>query len=439
MRKLLLFFICELILHNSQAGTLEDGIALNGNLSVGYNKNVRPLKNQTQALVVDIMLYVGALQEFDEVLERFSLVTVLSLSWTDERLTWNSSDYGEISTTFFGYKEVWVPELILTNPSEKIDSFGKDWHRIRYRSDGKAAWKPGSLVHATCSVNAYYFPFDIQECFLDLFVFGYYASEVRFNANNNAVDISFMPKHGTWNVIGTSVKVGTEGGTSNVRYYFRLERRPQYLIINVIMPILFLNLLNVLVFLLPAESGERVSYSITVLLSIAVFMTIVSDTLPRTSEPMPLISYALLGSLFLSSYITVVTVLNLRLFYKKEDDDVPIWLIKVYRSLKRLGCRRGCGKQKVQDIGLKNDHVTFHHDNKTNHMISNSTVMSNKETSMHENCKDTTDPDDVQADPPSVTWQDVSGTIDYICLGVSTTVTLLSSVLFVTVSKALSK
>ena len=208
-------------------------------------------------------------------------------------------------------------------------------------------------------VNAYYFPFDIQECFLDLFVFGYYASEVRFSASSNAVDVSFMPKHGTWDVIGTSMKLGTEGGISNVRYYFRLERRPQYLIINVIMPILFLNLLNVLVFLLPAESGERVSYSITVLLSIAVFMTIVSDTLPRISEPMPLISYALLGSLFLSSFITVVTVLNLRLFYKKEDDRVPIWLVKVYHRLERLKCRRGCKKHKFMTLVLRTITVHF--------------------------------------------------------------------------------
>ena len=59
------------------------------------------------------------------------------------------------------------------------------------------------------------------------------------------------------------------------------------------------------------------SYSLTVLLSIAVFMTIVGDTLPRTSEPTPLISYLLLVSFVISSLvsfvisslITVITVL----------------------------------------------------------------------------------------------------------------------------------
>ena len=89
------------------------------------------------------------------------------------------------------------------------------------------------------------------------------------------------------------------------------------------LPILFLCILNVLVFFLPLESGERVSYAITVLLSIAVFMTIVSDTLPKTSEPLPLISYLLMISLIISSIIAVITIFNLRLFHKKSDTVVP--------------------------------------------------------------------------------------------------------------------
>ena len=90
---------------------------------------------------------------------------------------------------------------------------------------------------------------------------------------------------------GTHVEV-TLNQAINARYIFNSkESHSMYVIINIILPILFLNQLNVLVFMLPAESGERVSYSLTVLLSIAVFMTIVGDTLPRTSEPTPLISY----------------------------------------------------------------------------------------------------------------------------------------------------
>ena len=365
-------------------------------------------------------------------------MTALFLKWTDEKLTWNASDYGGINTTFFGYKEVWVPEIILTNPSEKIDSFGKEWQRVRYNNDGKALWKPGTLVEATCSVNAYYFPFDVQECYLELFVWGYYASEVTFNENSNTIDTSLMPKHGTWNIIGTSVETNTVADSSIVRYYFRLQRKPQYLIINVILPILFLNLLNALVFVLPAESGERVSYSITVLLSIAVFMTIVSDILPRTSEPVPLISYCLLCALICSSLITVITVLNLRLFNKKEDDHLPDWLVKIYHGLERSCCKRRCGKRKVRDTGVKGDRVSFYNDKEDNHTIPRKTQMSIDNTGMHESRQQSFGVIEELFDSHQATWQDISRMIDFICLWMCAVVTVFSFCLFMIISKVSS-
>ena len=42
-------------------------------------------------------------------------------------------------------------------------------------------------------------------------------------------------------------------------------------------------------FILPPESGEKVSMEITVLLSVAVFMLMVSETMPPNSETFPYI------------------------------------------------------------------------------------------------------------------------------------------------------
>ena len=63
------------------------------------------------------MLYPIALQEFDEVLEWFSIVGIIVIQWTDENLIWNPADYGGINVTNFGFKEALVPELIMINPS----------------------------------------------------------------------------------------------------------------------------------------------------------------------------------------------------------------------------------------------------------------------------------------------------------------------------------
>ena len=105
------------------------------------------------------------------------------------------------------------------------------------------------------------------------------------------------------------------------------------MIVNIVLPILFLCILNVLVFILPAESGERVSYAITVLLAIAVFMTIISDTLPKKSEPLPLISYFLIIDLIVSALTSLFTILNLRIYHKREGKAFPRWLSGMYRFL----------------------------------------------------------------------------------------------------------
>jgi hypothetical protein len=56
-----------------------------------------------------------------------------------------------------------------------------------------------------------------------------------------------------------------------VDIYLKLKRQPMFFVLNLILPVCLMSILNIFVFLLPADSGERVGYAITVLLAIAVF------------------------------------------------------------------------------------------------------------------------------------------------------------------------
>lgn len=53
-------------------------------------------------------------------------------------------------------------------------------------------------------------------------------------------------------------------------------------------------LMDIVGFYLPPNSGERVSFKITLLLGYSVFLIIVSDTLPATAVGTPLIGTAAL-------------------------------------------------------------------------------------------------------------------------------------------------
>jgi len=47
--------------------------------------------------------------------------------------------------------------------------------------------------------------------------------------------------------------------------------------------------IGILVFCLPPESGEKVSLSVTVLLAMTVYQLLIAETIPATSEVIPLI------------------------------------------------------------------------------------------------------------------------------------------------------
>ena len=50
-----------------------------------------------------------------------------------------------------------------------------------------------------------------------------------------------------------------------------------------------LQVLTLLVFCLPPESGEKIALGITVLLAFSVFMLAIAEKMPETSESIPLI------------------------------------------------------------------------------------------------------------------------------------------------------
>ena len=417
-----------------EAATVQDAKTLQVDLTNDYNKRVRPVQNQSDRVDIQVGLAVIALQEFDEVLGKFSVVGVFELFWQDENMMWDPANYNGVNNIILGYEDVWKPELILTNPSDKLDSFGKDWQLIRFHSNGWAKWYPADLIKATCFVNVHYFPFDVQECKIETYVWAYNAFEIELTSLYDTVHIGGMAEHGTWTVIGTEAKAEVDGLVYKGTFTFRLARKPQYVIVNVMLPILLLCLLNVLVFVLPSESGERVSYSVTVLLSIAVFMTIVSDTLPKTAKPLPLVSYFLMIALIISSIIACITVFNLRLLHKTSHQNVPYWLVCAYRTLSWSSCKRGCKRNEVQTVDLNenqnakieskpsNPLTVREKDNVSNRRHLQGNKMENETT-------------DLSTEGDICTWQNISEMIDYIALVVTAVVSISAFFIFLIVTK----
>ena len=113
---------------------------------------------------------------------------------------------------------------------------------------------------------------------------------------SDAIGLDVYKKHGEWDIIKTeSLKTdqifASDPGIPfpTVKFVLHLKRKPRFYMINVVAPCLLMSILALLVFYLPPDSGEKVSLGITVLLSFSVFLLLIAENVPKTSDYVPLI------------------------------------------------------------------------------------------------------------------------------------------------------
>ncbi|TGZ67371.1 hypothetical protein CRM22_004829 [Opisthorchis felineus] len=87
-----------------------------------------------------------------------------------------------------------------------------------------------------------------------------------------------------------------------------MRRRTLYYLFNIIFPCLWLTVLSLLSFWLPPDSGEKITLGITVLLAFSVFMLLIAENMPATSEFVPLIGIYLTVTMAMTSLSIVLTV-----------------------------------------------------------------------------------------------------------------------------------
>ena len=316
-----------------------------------YNRKIRPVHNQSTTTMVYLNFDLITLQELDEVNDRFSVIGIIYLYWEDQMMTWDPEKYGDLKEILTESGDFWTPHFVLVNTYEKLEKVGDDWTLIRYNPEGVASYTPGQIFAGNCQVDIFYYPWDTQTCSLTFSPFGYVNTEIAFTAIEDHVLLNYYSPNGLWDLVNTSSTVHYSGHTVVSVISFTLKRKPQFTIVNIIIPIVIMSLLNIVVFFIPTESGERISYCLTVLLSIAVFLTLVGDNLPKTSNPMAILSYYLVFILALSVCVTFSTIFSLRLYFH-DDDDVPSFLLCVVKFT-RCGCRSSRSKTR-QGIGYDN-------------------------------------------------------------------------------------
>ncbi|XP_048755488.2 neuronal acetylcholine receptor subunit alpha-6-like [Ostrea edulis] len=401
MKWLVYFSLCVIFTDLAIPANITEVNTLYTDLMSGYNKYIRPLTSTSDPMYVNVTFSLLGIKEFDEVNGKFSVNGFFMITWSDSRLAWAPLLYNNIYTIELPESKVWIPNLTLLNSYERVESLGRGIVPVTVTSTGKAFWSPGDVISSACDVDVTYYPFDTQSCSMMLTCFGFAPTAIVTQAPDTEINMAFFSEHGTWELLDKKINTFLNPGTSYISISMDMKRRPAFAVINIVLPMLFMVVLNLLVFVLPVESGERLSYSITVLLAIAVFLTLVGDNLPKTSKPTAILSYFLLADLVLSSLICVFVILGLAIYYK-DDSEKP-----VPKIIAKLCCHR-----RKRTGGIKNITVVEPYNERSTE---------DKKFSV---------PDNEDEDWEKVTWKMVSNCFDWIVFVTCLVAIIISTILY---------
>ncbi|KAJ9598722.1 hypothetical protein L9F63_010592 [Diploptera punctata] len=124
----------------------------------------------------------------------------------------------------------------------------------------------------------------------------------------------------------------------DIFFNITLRRKTLFYTVNLIVPCVGISYLSVLVFYLPADSGEKVALCISILLSQTMFFLLISEIIPSTSLALPLLGKYLLFTMILVGLSVVITIMVLNVHYRKPSTHkMAPWVRKVFiRRLPKL-------------------------------------------------------------------------------------------------------
>lgn len=306
----------------------------------GYNKELRPVERQQDAVDVFLALTLSNLISLKEVDETLLTNVWIEHTWIDYRLTWNITEFDGIDMLRLPPYMVWLPEIVLENNNDAQFQVAY-YSNVLVDSTGLCYWLPPAIFRSSCSINVNYFPFDWQNCTLKFTSLTYNAKEIKMLLKEEAdetskwtvewivIDPAGWTENGEWEVIHRPAKKNTykhipmeSNKHQDITFYLIIKRKPLFYIVNIIIPCVLISFLASLVYYLPADSGEKMTLSISVLLAQSVFLLLISQRLPETSMSVPLIVKYLMFIMVLVTVVVLNCVVVLNLHFRTPSTHV---------------------------------------------------------------------------------------------------------------------
>ncbi|XP_036862375.2 neuronal acetylcholine receptor subunit alpha-4 isoform X2 [Manis javanica] len=316
----------------------------------GYNKWSRPVANISDVVLVHFGLSIAQLIDVDEKNQMMTTNVWVKQEWHDYKLRWDPADYENVTSIRIPSELIWRPDIVLYNNADG-DFAVTHLTRAHLFHDGRVQWTPPAIYKSSCSIDVTFFPFDQQNCTMKFGSWTYDKAKIDLVSMHSRVDQLDFWESGEWLIVDA---VGTYNTRKyeccaevypDITYAFVIRRLPLFYTINLIIPCLLISCLTVLVFYLPSECGEKITLCISVLLSLTVFLLLITEIIPSTSLVIPLIGEYLLFTMIFVTLSIVITVFVLNVHHRSpRTHTMPAWVRRVFLDIvpRLLFMKRPC-------------------------------------------------------------------------------------------------
>ncbi|XP_068698594.1 acetylcholine receptor subunit alpha-1-B-like [Montipora foliosa] len=316
-----------------QDGDYEEKLA---NFVTRNSKDRRPVLSIQDKVTVVFGITLNQIVDVVERNQILKLSLFIRQKWVNPLLRWNVSENGGIQEINVDPSRLWKPDIYLYNNADEDHDGAQDKMQTKIKVDynGTNRWLAPSILKSSCKINVRYFPFDEQHCELKFGSWTYDANRVDIVTEGPSADTKTTQVNGEWDLVDFPCQRNElyyeccpNQPYSDVTCTLSLRRRTMYFFVNLIVPCLLITLLSLLSFFLPSEAGERITLVITNMLALTVFMLIVADILPATSEVVPLISIYFTSILIEVGLSLIATVVVLKCYFSNPSfSEIPFWI-----------------------------------------------------------------------------------------------------------------
>ncbi|CAG9841187.1 unnamed protein product, partial [Diabrotica balteata] len=332
------------VVHAAVAGN-PDAKRLYDDLLSNYNKLVRPVVNTSDVLRVCIKLKLSQLIDVNLKNQIMTTNLWVEQSWYDYKLRWEPKEYGGVQMLHVPSDHIWRPDIVLYNNADGNFEVTLATKATIYHQ-GLVEWKPPAIYKSSCEIDVEYFPFDEQTCVLKFGSWTYDGfmvdlrhmdEKVGSNTVDVGVDLSEFYMSVEWDILEVPAVRNEKFYTCcdepylDITFNITMRRKTLFYTVNIIIPCMGISFLTVLTFYLPSDSGEKVTLSISILISLHVFFLLVVEIIPPTSLVVPLLGKYLIFAMILVSISICVTVVVLNVHFRSpQTHKMSPWVKRVF-------------------------------------------------------------------------------------------------------------